>query len=207
MKFTIPCATYVRLSAVCRWVPDRWPQPYIRSLYIERRDNRLIAVVTNSKIAAVELLSPSDAGPNENCFVAFDATLLQQANTEIPFASSIDFDVMPELQFGAARTMFGYSYPGNVAVFPTDAKIETVHWRDWFPEKLPSANYGQLQIKAEILQALAAAAPSGEIVFHHFVDTRVPSVVRDNVEKNWYGVFMPSFEDGKQLPKINLPTW
>lgn len=207
MKFTIPCATYLRLSAVCQWAPDKWANTqYIRSLYVERRNGHLIAVATNVKVAVIELLS-SAPGPDEHAFVTFDDALLQQAETESAFASYIEFDVMPDFKFGTAKTMMGWICPNNVGVFPTDAKIETMHWRDWLPEKLPTANYGQLQIDASILQMLAKAAPSSQLVFHTHIDTRLPSVVRDKTEKNWFGVFMPAFEDGKPIFKVEIPNW
>ena len=206
MKFSLPCATYVRFSAVCRWAPVEWPQQYIRSLYVERRNNQLLAIATNVKVAVIELIGP-DIGPDEGCFIAFDDALLQQAHVETDYSSSIMFDVMPELQFGTAKTMFGYECLSNIGVFPTDDKIETLAWRNWLPEKLPSVSFGQMQINCRTLEMMAAAAPSGEIVFPQFIDTRIACVVRDFVDKNWIGVFMPMFDGSRSVPKVIIPTW
>lgn len=191
-------------------MPEDATQPYLKSLYVERAHGRLLALATNRKLLAVELVDAKSQGPDESCFVAFDPKLIAQAEAEMPFASRIDFNVMRPLGMTLAQTMYGYTHPGNVGVFPTvetDGRIWSYEWRTWFPDVLPSESYGQMEWHCSHIAALAKSAPSGEIVFPTFIDTRVPCVMRDIADPNWCGLFFPHLDTNKRPPPLRLPKW
>ncbi len=195
------------MSAIVSLNLEQWPQQYLKSLYVERKGGKLIAVATNVKIAAIELVSNDCAGPDEHCFIAFDPVLIEQARKEAQFSSSIEFVVMRELGMTIAKTLYGYTHAGSVGVFPTDAKLETPLWRNWLPDELPKESYGHMQMQCEWLAMLANASPSKEIVFPTFIDTRAPCIVRDQTASNWIGLFFPMFGQDKKPPKLRIPTW
>ena len=207
MQFSLTCDSFARLSAICEWMPDGWPQPYLRAMLVERRSNKLIVVVTNVKLAVIEMVNADCPGPDEHCFIAFDSALIAQARAEASFSSTISFVVMRDMHTTIAETLFGYTHPSNVGVFPTEDKVETINWRRWLPDELPKVSYGHMQMDCPLLGYLAAAAPSKQIVFPPFIDTRIPALVRDKTDPNWFGLFMPSFDLVDKSPKLRIPTW
>lgn len=194
------------MSNVCSVMPEDRPQPYLRALYVERKSGKLIAVATNAKLAAIELIATASDGPDEHCFIDFEAGLVAQAVSEAPLSSALDVLAMPELQSTIVKTTYGYAHPGNVGIFPT-GEVHTLKWRNWFPDKLPTASRGNMRFEGESLARLGRAAPSGKLVFPTYISEQIPCMVRDWIDPNWYGLFFPSFDVTKPSPEMKLPTW
>lgn len=206
MEFTLSCEVFARLSNVCRWMREDEDRAYLRALYVERANGKLIAVATNSKIAAIELLSNKADGPDEHCFIMFDPALVAQCQQEAGWQSTLHIVTNDMLQWTTAKTMFGYVHPTNVGIYPNKV-TETDGWRKWFPAELADRNYGQIQITAELLADLGRASPSGKLFFPPFTDARCPTMVRDHHAPNWYGLFMITFENQEKSPNFTLPKW
>lgn len=177
---------------------------YLKCFYIERRNNKLLAVVTNIKIAAVEYLG-DDNGPDECTAIAIDPALVAQCVAEIAFNSKLVIVANPMLAYTSIKTTFGYNYPSNAMVQLPEANNFN-NWRAWFPDEMPTATHGAMFWQSLLIQALASTSPSGGICFPEFVDVTRPVVVRDGASENWAGLFMPVPEN-PPIDAATIPNW
>lgn len=207
MNVEISCELYVRLSAIPLLLNPIDDRKYLKSLYIERRNGKLYAVVTNVKIAAIEYLG-DETGPDECTAIAIDHALIDQCKGEIVFNSKLSIVANSLLHYTSIKTTFGYSYPGNAMVELPEAN-ELANWRNWFPDSIPKKTDGAMYWRAELVHALAIASPTGGLRFPEHIDRTCPVVVRDQESENWVGLFIPR-PDGMNGPPVEaatIPEW
>ncbi|RUW55632.1 hypothetical protein EOA32_01025 [Mesorhizobium sp. M1A.F.Ca.ET.072.01.1.1] len=207
MEFAISCEIFARLANVVKDIPATETRPHLKSVYIEHKDGEAFAVASNSRFAAIEYLGKVDFG-NGSVHIAADPVLIQQCRTEAPFNSVLSVSFNEVLQFGAAKTTLGYCYPGNVAVVANGSPF--VQWRTWTPDKPVTKTKGAMFWNTENIANIGASSPSGRLLFPEFIDATKPVVVRDIMDENWFGLFMPNrtvegeiitYSDGAKLPE------
>lgn len=211
MNFEISCEIYVRLAGITRRMPDNVDDNerlLLRCVRLERKDGHNYAIASNRKIAAIyHLGESSEADGVAHLIVNVD--LVRQCEMEKPFNSVLSVTVIPELQMASAKTMLGYNYPGNAAIFP--AVTPLTDWRSWAPDKPVTATVGAMSWKMEHMEALNSASPSGEIAFPEFIDANKPVVLRDIKSPDWVGLFMPNRVDDAgnvyTVDPAELPKW
>lgn len=207
MQFAIKCETYVRLNRIVHRFKETEERDCLRSIYIERKNGTIIAVATNAMILAAEIIE-MQPGPDASFYLTIDPVLLTQCHREGPLGGSLHLIYTPMLNHVAVKTTFGYQYTGN-ALMTFKSDITRKHWRDIVNtrEKKKSA----MVIEAQSLADLAAASPSGVLIFADDIDGSRPTVVRDLQVDGWLGMFMPVFHgtDGKRIVRAGAeyPEW
>lgn len=193
VSLSIPCEVYSRLATLALSVAQTENRNYLRSIYVERRNGKLIAVVTNVKTAAIENLGVQ---PGDDCSVAIvaDEKIIAQCNIEKNFGAALNIVVNDMLKYTAIKSTFGASYEQNCYV-DLPQKCEFKLWRQWLPDALPVSPYGAMFSNLEMLSTLARTSPTGRVVFPAIIDARVPVVVRDVDDDRWLGVFVPNSLD------------
>lgn len=204
MEFTLDCKTFVRLSKIAQTVTRT--DSYFRSIWLEIKNGKAIAVSANIKIAAIELIG-EDLGPDGFMNVCIDEPLIKQCETESAFGGKITFQLNSILNYATAKTTLGYIHPTNAFVTPAKDN-EFSRWRKWLPDKIPKTSTGAIFANLNNLSVLASAAPSGSIVFQEKIDTTEPIIIGDVHDPNWIGVFMPRPDDLSKIPgPLQLPKW
>lgn len=205
MNIEVPCELYARLSAIPMTLDLSDERKYFKSLFLERQNNTLFAVVTNGKLAAIERIGEND-GPDEFTAIVIDPALIAQCETEIKFNSFLVIVANDTLAYTSIKTTFGYNYPGNAMVqLPEKNYFNT--WREWAPDEMPKKTFGAMFWFTQAIYTLATASPTGGLCFPEFIDTTVPVVVRDKDNADWFGLFMPTTDNGEKIDPASRPGW
>lgn len=201
--FVIPCDVFVRLTRVLA-IESTEPNEWFRAVRIDNG----IALATNRIIMALENISNDNVGV---VHIIADPALIAQCASEAPYKSLLTITVNEALKYAVAKTTLGYVHPGNCVVW-SDEPNEFDRWRslvDRTREPLDKST-GAMYWDAENIANLAAASPSGRIVFEEFIDCTGarPTIVRDPNDYEWFGLFQPwaKITDGAYNP-ATLPTW
>jgi len=199
--FIIPCDTVVRLSNVLANFhedADEW----FHSLRI---DNGQV-VATNRRIMVVE-----NVGNNEGIFhLIVDAALLQQCRVEAPFSSKLTINVNETLRFAVAKTTLGYVHAPNCGLWSAQPRNIYDQWRNIVMQAKGTAkkSVGGMLWEADAISQIAAAAPSGRLIFEEKIDTLTrPTVVRDPDDSDWFAIFNPYLDAFGDSPAAVLPAW
>jgi hypothetical protein len=202
--YTVPCDVFARLSRVIAFENDDMNE-WFRSIRI---DNGL-AVASNRTIMAVENIHVPNGNPDGIVHIVADPLLIEQCRKEAPFKSFLTITVNEVLRFAVAKTTLGYIHPGNCAVW-SDKPNDFDRWRSLveLTRQAPVASKGAMFWNAENIANLAAAAPSGRIVFEEFIDATGsrPTLVRDVNDYEWFGIFQP-FGYQTAYSSATLPSW
>lgn len=198
--FTVPCDTFARLSNVLRSMPPDI-DPHFKSIRIDNG----VAVASNRIIMAVE-----NIGKNPGIIhVIASPGLIENCRKEAAYSSTLTITVNEPLKWAVAKTSFGYIEPGNCCLW-SDAANDLDKWRDIaLSAKEPvKVNQGGMFWDAENIANLAAASPSGRVVFEENIDThgRV-ALIRDINDYDWFGMFQPWGSFGEKINPAVLPTW
>jgi len=199
MTLSIPCRTFVRLVGASLQTDEQEAKNrvFLRSLRLERRDNNLYAVASNSWIMAIELLGPN-AGEDAAFVIQLTDALLAQCELEQTL-DGILF-VNPD---NSVHTTFGFSLAG--AVIPDE-------WPDW---KQIVNRGAATKRKGSVVfnnntSRLLKTAPSGHMVFPPVMNSDLPIICRDPYDENWIGVFM-SIDvltgSERPIPPATKPEW
>lgn len=207
MQISVPCETFARLARVPTMQEAERDPEYFNSVYFEIFNGNLIAVSTNIKFAAIELIGKIDH-PNAKINIACKPELVKQCENELKFKGMLNITYLEILKHATVKTTFGYTTKENVAVFSEiDNAME--RWRTWFPEKFPNENNFPMFADTSSLYILANSSPSGTVMFPQFSSSVV--VVRDAYQENWLGLFLGSgiLSDGRNTQDIDitLPEW
>ncbi len=204
MDFVIPCDAYARLAEVPGLNDPNDTRKHFNSIYLERRNNIVVAVATNIKIAAIEKIGEQD-GPDECIAIAIDDKLRIQCETEKPFDGMITITHNPMLAFTVIKTTLGFSTTKNMNVaLPEDH--EFADWRNWFPDAVPALSSGNMSWDGEAIATLSNASVTGQLIFPTFIDCSKPVVIRDATHDDWFGLFNPSHGDDDVVYK-EMPDW
>lgn len=209
MKFVISCEIFARLASVTEFFEPSTveeTQKLLRCVRIENKDGHSFGIATNQKIAAIQYLGTTEE-PDGVIHVVNDPVLVNKCKEEAAFDSFMEVVSIPEMAIASAQTVFGYSYPGNVGIFPDETPMDK--WRKWFPDKLAATNQGVMCWTVDQVLTLAKASPSGKIYFPKFYNTDEPLVLCDLYDKNWVGLFVPSQETYEKQPTeyAEIPKW
>jgi hypothetical protein len=206
MQFSMKCDTFVRLNNVFRNFSENETREWLKAIYIERRAGKLIAIATNARVLAAELIG-EDSGPDTIFGMTIDPALIEQCEKEVPFGGTLSIIYIDMLKTVTIKSSFGYQYPGNGYVEHDDCKIHT--WRS-IPDR-KSEEKAPMVLRAEDISNMGRASPSGIIVFPNKIDGSKPVAVLDMIDPNWMGYFMPyvkNDDDVRQFPENKeLPGW
>ena len=197
--YVIPCDTFARLANVLKIMPPD-VDPHFKTIRIDNG----VAVAANRIIMAVE-----NIGGNAGIIhVIASPGLIENCRKEAPFASSVVISVNEVLKWATAKTTFGYIEPGNCCLW-SDVASDLDRWRSIaLATKEPATvNRGGMFWDADNISNLAAASPSGRLVFEEVIDVQGrPTIVRDINDYNWFGLFNP-YSIGENIMPAVLPSW
>lgn len=204
MNVEIPCDLYHRFSYIGLSVDASNKRPYLKCLFIERRNNKLFALVSNSSIMAIELITLNE-GPDESCAIVFDPILVAECEKQAKFNGNLTVVSNTVLKYTTIKTTFGYAFTGNGwHELPDDHVF--IDWQKWFPEQLAKKTTGAMRWDADDIYKLAMSSPSEMLRFPLHIDTSMPILVCDNETENWVGLFVGSGKNEKVVP-AELPAW
>lgn len=209
MRFEIKCATFARLASVCSFFEPSTEEELkqqINTVRLEKVNGRTIAIATNQKIAAIEMLPQYEPGEHAKVIhVALDPVLINQCKMEAFLDGSLIIDVIPEIATAMARTSSGWTYPGNACIWPVETVMDD--WREWATEPAKKSN-GIMMWHLSRIQSLFEASPTGQIYFPRHIDTSQAIVLCDKNNPNWIGLFRadPSNTEKQEVP-ATLPEW
>lgn len=212
MQFSIPCATFVRLgSAVLSAQPAEVAPAYYRSIYLEHKNGKTFALITNIKFSAIELIGSTNE-PDGNICIKCDPEYIDQCRKEIQYGGMVNIVYVDALKFATLKTTYGFAPSGNVAVAEppnVSPSCRTNNWRNWFPDAMPTTSRGCMYMHADTVNTLAKSSPSGHIVFPAHINVERPVIVRDLENANWAGLFMPSPAETNAHASIvaQYPDW
>lgn len=208
MKFKIPCETYYRLSKIVSYFQedtDEEIKQKINCIRLENINGMLIAIVTNQKLAVIEKIGDTNQ-PNGHVHIVTDERLINQCKIEKAFNSELEIVCIPDLSMASAKTMLGYSYPANAAIYPKNTPMDD--WRDWADVEGSKKSKGGMYWNMIYMTLLNESSVSGKLVFPEIIDTDKPVVVRDVINPNWVGLFMPKRPVGEpEARPATLPKW
>lgn len=206
MQFQIPCSTFVRLANAVNIIHHPNTE-YLRSIYLEYRNGKAIAVASNCKIAAIEYFYAVPPEFDQKTVVTISPKLLEQCKTEAPFESVLTIVANPDLSFTAAKTSLGFNLTDNIMQVHPEAMKELSDWRNWFPDRSPDkTDMIALYMNAEDIANLGRSSPSGRLMFPTHYTADQPVIVRDELDEKWCGLFMPSGRNTKGEKFVAKPA-
>lgn len=194
MQIEIPSEIVKRLMRLNNVLPFEEQRSWLRSVFIERRNGHAWIGATNAMFAAVQYLGPR---PGDDGFLI----VRNEGFTLEPEQHSV-MDT-PELGW---CTIDGVSVP-DAPIRSGEPMVTLKKWRSWFEFTPATAPGRSMFVGVDGLASLAAASPSGFVVFPQIIDARQPIIVRDRDEPNWIGVFYALPENGLFIDGATMPEW
>lgn len=191
MEIQISCDVIRRISRVSRVLPFDEKRNWLRSIFIERRNDHAWIGATNSYFAAIEYLG-NDAGENGFAVLSVDS-FPEEMNPD----ESCNIKHFPLLNW--------CSHP---MVTEPEANETLSNWRKWISPE-PSEPGRAMFVDTIGLYALAMSSPSGRVTFPRAIDAEKSIIVRDVASPDWLGVFLARpqnglFRDGAIRPKWSI---
>jgi len=192
-QFTISCELYARLAGMALQLDEENPRPALRCVRIEHRAGVALAVASNAFALAGEYMGALAEGePDAAISVTIDPALRALAE-KYPDA---DLVINQAPGWTVITTSDGIMFSGN-----GEAAGDYPDWRALVPGDLPTKNNGCFSFRGTLMARLCATAPSGTIRCARNIDMTAPTIVRDNIDENWFGVFMVTDNFGQQAFK------
>lgn len=211
MKFQIKCATFVRLASICGFFESTTP-PEVRerlnTVRLEIVNGRVIAIVTNQKVAAIELIGYTIPNEYGVAHIILDPLLISRCKTEAISGGELVINTIPEIAAASAQTLSGWVHQGNACQWFPHPELD--EWRLWAPDEIPKKSEHIMAWNLYHVQALLDSSPTGKVIFPRYIDATKPIVLRDETNANWVGLFMAKLVDNNSaMPEIGaeLPDW
>jgi hypothetical protein len=208
MLFHIKCSTFVRLASVCGFFEsstDEEIRTKLNTVRLENHKGKTIAIVSNNKVAAIEVVNTSPAGENGYAHVVLDPALIQQCQAESFLDGVLSINTIPEIATAMASTSSGWQYQGNACHWFEDSYLD--NWRELAPAASAIMSDGIMMWNLYHLETLLKSSPSGKVYFPQFINAKEPVVLRDRENPHWVGLFVPKpHEDEIKIPAV-LPEW
>ena len=196
-EITIPCETITRMTKILKYLPD-YADEWVNTI---RLDGDCM-MVTNRAFMAVERISASVPTP---VHIIAHPELLEKCEAEAQFSGQLYLIINEILGIITAKTTFGYTCPDNLLMNSLEPN-ELDRWRDIIPNEVATSSKGGMMLDLRYFTMLAESAPSKQIIFEEHIDITRPTIIRDMVDPEWFGVFNP-----KDLHRIHdpakLPEW
>jgi hypothetical protein len=210
MKFTITCAAFCRLAGIPAFFEPKTDEEIKKQLSCVRLENKsgnVFGIATNQKVAAVEWLGKTTEKDGA-VHIALNPDLIKQCTQEAAFDSFLEIIYIPEILQAGAKTMLGFVLQGNAAAVGVPEHSPLAQWRDWIPQKMPTKSKGAMYWNVDHIATLAAAAPTGKIVFPEFIDVDQPLIIRDVDAPEWFGMFIAKPAPSDTVPPpAGVPEW
>lgn len=209
MRFSIKCDVFNRLIKITKTLKPTTPRELVdllSCLRLEYRKGHYYAIVCNQEIASIQYLGTTDQ-PDYAIHVINHESLIQQSLNETLTDSSIFIDVIPEFALATLSTSSGWVLSENACIFPDRSPMND--WINWFPGDNNYKNNGIMYWDADQISSLASSSSSGKLYFPEFIDVDKPVVIRDQLDENWCGLFIPKPEPtALQIRKgAEIPKW
>lgn len=208
MNFNIKCATFVRLASICSFFEPETPletRQQIETVRLEAINGKIIAIATNQRIAAIELIGHCQPDRREVAHVRIDPAIVMQCKLEAFLDGVLTIETIPEIATGIAYTSSGWRFNGQACHWFDETLMDD--WRKWAPDQVPTESDGIMMWNTYHVHALMESSPTGKVIFPRHVDTKVPVVLRDRGNENWVGLFMPKPHGEIQKIPATLPIW
>jgi hypothetical protein len=206
--YTVPCNTLFRLSQICKFFQPHVSEEkksLINTIRLENKAGYLYAIATNSEVAAIERIGPTDQ-PDDSCHLKIDPDFTENMRTQAQYGVSAVVTTIPMGAFSMLQTPVGLTIADCCYWFGSETPMH--EWRTWADLKPPSKSSGSIYLDLHHIEILFSASPSGKIVFQEFIDVEKPITIRDRFVDNWVGLFIPcpDFHEGS-VAKAKLPDW
>lgn len=203
MDFRIKCRSFIRLINLTKNLPD---EDVLKCLRLEYQTGKCFAIVTNQTVAAVEYLGKVEQTDGV-VHIMNNPEVLAYCKEGMIYDSDLDVTSVPEICVGTLSATHLPPFTKECILFPDSTPMD--NWRSWFPEKNAEKQEGFMQWTVDDIASLAATCPSGFVRFPEVINTNEPVIIRDNMDENWCGVFIPQLstsEPSSTFP-ARLPTW
>lgn len=209
MEYLIKCDVFNRLIQITRLFDDEPDndREALSCIRLEYNNGHYYAIATNRKIASIQYLGATEQ-PDHVIHIRNDNEIIEMCKHETLFDSSLHIQVIPEFNMTTmTSTMTGWQYEKDPCLYVDESPLDK--WREWFPDNVANQSSGVMYWLADQVEALAKSSPSGHLYFPEFIDTNEPVVVRDLLDDNWCGLFVPKpSPQGVQVNKsAEIPSW
>lgn len=208
MLVNIKCSTFLRIASICNFFePECDPElkRKINTVRLEIAGEKLLAIATNQKIAAIEKIAYVHGKTDEHMHVNLDPALINQCKAESFLDGYLTINTIPEIASAVAQTSSGWAFNGNPCHWFDDTPLD--NWRDWIPDEPVKKSEGIMMWNLHHVESLIASSPSGKVIFPEFINARKPLVMRDREDDNWVGVFIPKPHGEIQKTAAEIPEW
>lgn len=193
-EITISCEIIARMSHLL----NRSDDPWARSLRLDGN----CAIATERNYMAVQRIKDSVDQP---VHLLFDEVLIEQCKTEAALSGQLHLMIEPSLGIATAKTTFGYVHTVNLLHNPGGVNCLD-QWRTVINPVRPVNPVGSIMLDAAGLMMLLQTSPSGKIVFEETIDMSKPTILRDLIDPDWFGVFIP-LDDKNPHDPATIPEW
>jgi hypothetical protein len=180
----------------------------IKTIRLENKAGRTVAIATNQKIGAVEYIGPTEA-PDGVCYLNLSENLLNAAKKVAEQNQSLTITVIPEIAMATAQAGINGEFVADVCLWFDSSPLDK--WRTWI---VPPAQCSKGIMCWDLfhLELLMKASPTGHVVFPEFIDVSTPILLRDKFkDQEWLGIFIPSDKLTPDMERVikerYLPTW
>lgn len=210
MEFEILCETYCRLVKLPLYYKTDDPAfNEMKTIRIEFTETSILAIAAHNKFMAIEKIGENLKKQSGKLHLIVSPELLAQCEVEKNFGGKINVAFSSMLNFTTAKTTMGFNLPYSFSYLAETPLFDK--WRNWMPDKPVTKTNGPMYLNGEKIGFFHQLAPSGSIVFPEFIDNTKPIIVRDHVDENWIGVFMPNvIDDNGKLVNLHpaiKPDW
>lgn len=195
MEYTIPCAVVARFANVLKIKPPEATE-WSDTIRIENG----FAIASNRRILAVENIG----GSQGIIHLIADPVLVAQCANEATFDSMLHITAEPALKHAVCVTTMGYKHPRNCVLW-SNSENYLDGWRGVLPIEQPKKPNGGMFWHGEMIADLARSSPSGRVIFAEIIDVTKPTVIRDTIDPDWFGVFLP--DQAQKYDAARLPEW
>lgn len=200
MIFKITCETFLRLSNAALPLGQVDERGNFYTVGIQNANGQSIGIATTGKIMAVEWLKITDQ-PDGIISIPLNDDLLKQCEIEAVYNSVLT------IENGVITSSLGWSQTFTVT---SDIHHYLNEWKNILRDcttdnKLLMAG---MFMNTEHLSALGRSSPTGRIVFPEKIYSKRPVMVVDATDKNWFGFFIGTTDDGAPVNTSPfIPEW
>lgn len=187
--FVVQAEVVKRLSKVCNFFDSSTSHELkflINTVRIENRQGQSYAVATNGKVASIQYIGTTEH-EDGSCHLKLTEEFIKQLEFESMISGTLTIQTIPECAASSVTSTSGYIFQDCSYWFDSTPLNE---WRSWLQNDAVE-HKGFMYWDVFHIKSLLETSPSGKVCFPEIIDATRPILIRDKLDRNWAGVFLP----------------